>query len=172
VVIYENLAYVEFVLDGLRSQERFLELQKQVGEDSKKGKRFMSMTDPIADMLTRIRNANMANHERVEVPASKIKSEIARILHEEGYIRNYRFIEDNKQGILRLYLKYGENEEKVITNLKRISKPGRRIYVNSKDIPRVRGGLGTAILSTSKGVMTDKQCKEANVGGEVLCYIW
>jgi len=133
----------------------------------------MSMTDPIADMLTQIRNANIAEHERVEVPASKMKSGIARILHEEGFIRNYRFIKDNKQGILRLYLKYDEeNKDKVITNLRRISKPGRRIYTNAKELPRVRGGMGIAILSTSKGLMTAKQCKKANVGGEVVCYVW
>lgn len=132
----------------------------------------MSMTDPIADMLTRIRNANIAGKKRVELPASKIKSGIAHLLHEEGFIRNYRLIEDNKQGILILYLKYGENDKKVITNLKRISKPGRRIYVKAKEHPRVRGGLGIAILSTSKGVMTAKQCRENNVGGEVVCYVW
>ena len=130
------------------------------------------MTDPIADMLTRIRNANMVGHERVELPASKIKTGIARILHEEGFIRNYRFITDNKQEILRLNLKCGEDGEKVITNLKRISKSGRRIYVGVQDLPKVHSGLGIAVLSTSKGLMTDKQCREANVGGEVLCYVW
>jgi len=133
----------------------------------------MSMTDPIADMITRVRNANTAGIKRVELPASKIKVGIARILHDEGFIVSYRFIKDNKQGILRLYLKYDEEtEEKVITNLKRISKPGRRSYVDAKKLPRVRGGLGIAILSTSKGVMTAKQCREANVGGEILCYVW
>ncbi|HIE29161.1 TPA: 30S ribosomal protein S8 [Candidatus Poribacteria bacterium] len=132
----------------------------------------MSMTDPIADMLTRIRNANMVGHERVEIPASKIKEQIARILYEQGYIRNYRFIEDGKQGILRVYLKYGENKEKVITQLKRISKPGRRVYVDKDKLPRVLGGLGIAILSTSQGIMTSAQSRKAGVGGEVLCYVW
>ncbi len=133
----------------------------------------MSMTDPIADMLTRIRNANMAGHERVEIPASKIKMEIARILAEEGFVRNYRLLEEGKQGILRIYLKYGNTKkEKVITNLKRISKPGRRVYVKVDDLPRVYGDLGTAILSTSQGLKTTSQCRRAKVGGEVLCYVW
>jgi len=132
----------------------------------------MSMTDPIADMLTRIRNANRAGHERVEIPGSRLKLEIARILREDGFIRNYRLIDDRKQGILRIYLKYGENSEKVITDLKRISKPGRRVYVGIANIPRVYGNLGTAVLSTSQGVLTDLQCRKAKVGGEVLCYVW
>jgi small subunit ribosomal protein S8 len=132
----------------------------------------MSMTDPIADMLTRIRNANMVGHERVEIPASKFKEQIARILYEEGYIRNYRFIEDNKQGILRVYLKYGENKEKVITQINRISKPGRRIYVRKDQLSKVLGGLGISILSTSQGIMTSAQCRKAGVGGELLCQVW
>ena len=133
----------------------------------------MSMTDPIADMLTRIRNANMAGHERVEISASKLKSEIARTLFEEGFIRNYRLIEDGKQGIIRIYLKYGaNNKEKAITNLKRISKPGRRVYCKSDKLPRVFGDLGIAILSTSRGVKTSIECRRAKVGGEVLCYVW
>ena len=133
----------------------------------------MSMTDPIADMLTRIRNANMAGHERVEIPSSKIKAEIARILAEEGFVRNFRLLEDGKQGILRIYLKYGNTKkEKVITNLRRISKPGRRIYAKSDRLPRVFGGLGVAILSTSSGVKTTPQCRQEKVGGEVLCYVW
>jgi small subunit ribosomal protein S8 len=132
----------------------------------------MSMTDPIADMLTRIRNANTVGHERVEIPASKLKEQVAKILYEEGYIRNYRFIEDGKQGILRVYLKYGEKKEKVITQLKRISKPGRRVYVSKDELPRVIGGLGIAILSTSQGIMTAAQCRKAGVGGEVICHVW
>jgi len=132
----------------------------------------MSMTDPIADMLTRIRNANRAGHERVEIPGSKLKLEIGRILREEGFIRNYRLIDDRKQGILRIYLKYGENSEKVITDLKRISKPGRRVYVGTENLPRVYGNLGIAILSTSQGVLTAIQCRKVKVGGEVLCYVW
>ncbi len=132
----------------------------------------MSMSDPIADMLTRIRNANMIHHERVEVPASKIKENLARILHEQGFIRGYRRIEDGKQGILRLYLKYGDNKQRVITGLKRVSKPGCRVYVTASKTPRVLGGLGIAIVSTSKGLLTSSQCHRENVGGEVLCYIW
>ena len=133
----------------------------------------MSMTDPIADMLTRIRNANMAGHERVEIPASKIKAEIARILAEEGFVRNFRLLEDGKQGILRIYLKYGNTKkEKVITNLRRISTPGRRIYAKADSLPRVYGGLGVAILSTSSGIKTTPQCRREKIGGEVLCYVW
>jgi len=133
----------------------------------------MSMTDPSADMLTRIRNANMAGHERVEIPSSKVKSEIARILTEEGFVRNYRLLDDGKQGILRIYLKYGTTKkEKVITNLRRISKPGRRIYAKSDSLPSVYGGLGVAILSTSNGIKTTPQCRKEKIGGEVLCYVW
>ncbi|WP_019123525.1 30S ribosomal protein S8 [Brevibacillus massiliensis] len=132
----------------------------------------MVMTDPIADMLTRIRNANMVRHEKVEIPASNLKKEIARILKEEGFIRDAEFIEDNKQGIIRVFLKYGPNNERVITGLKRISKPGLRVYAQSTEVPRVLGGLGIAILSTSSGVMTDKQARQSRVGGEVLAYIW
>ena len=132
----------------------------------------MSMTDPIADMLTRIRNANMVRHDRVEIPASKLKLEIARILHAEGFLRNYRLIDDRKQGILRIYLKYGENQEKVITGIKRISKPGRRVYAKANGLPRVYGDLGIAILSTSQGLKTASECRKASVGGEVLCLGW
>ena len=133
----------------------------------------MAMTDPIADMLTRMRNANMAGHERVEIPASKIKLGIAHILTEEGFVRNHSFIEDGKQGILRIHLKYGaHNKEKAITNLKRISKPGRRVYVKSDKLPRVYGDLGIAILSTSQGLKTSIECRRAKIGGEVLCYVW
>ncbi|AMA74413.1 MULTISPECIES: 30S ribosomal protein S8 [Aneurinibacillus] len=132
----------------------------------------MVMTDPIADMLTRIRNANMVRHEKLEVPASKIKLAIANLLKEEGFIRDVEYVEDNKQGILRIFLKYGANNERVINGLKRISKPGLRVYAKKGEIPRVLGGLGIAILSTSKGVMTDKQARQQQVGGEVLAYIW
>lgn len=132
----------------------------------------MAMTDPIADMLTRIRNANTVRHETVIVPASKIKKEIAEILKREGFIRDAEYIEDNKQGIIRLFLKYGPNNERVITGLKRISKPGLRVYAKSQEIPRVLGGLGIAILSTSKGVMTDKEARKSQTGGEVICYVW
>ncbi|MFD2369442.1 30S ribosomal protein S8 [Brevibacillus sp. GCM10020057] len=132
----------------------------------------MVMTDPIADMLTRIRNANMVRHEKVEIPASTIKKEIARILKEEGFIRDAEFVEDNKQGIIRVFLKYGADNERVITGLKRISKPGLRVYAKHNEIPKVLGGLGCAIISTSNGVMTDKQARQAAVGGEVLAYVW
>ncbi|PTX58194.1 SSU ribosomal protein S8P [Melghirimyces profundicolus] len=132
----------------------------------------MVMTDPIADMLTRIRNANLVRHESLEVPASKLKREIAEILKREGFIRDAEYIEDGKQGILRIFLKYGPNNERVITGLKRISKPGLRVYAKSDEVPRVLRGLGIAVLSTSKGVMTDKEARQANVGGEVLAYIW
>ncbi|RDV83463.1 MULTISPECIES: 30S ribosomal protein S8 [Ammonifex] len=132
----------------------------------------MVMTDPIADFLTRIRNANMVYHSTVEIPASKIKIALASILKEEGFIKDYEVIEDGKQGIIRIYLKYGPNRERVITGLKRISKPGRRVYVRKDQIPRVLGGLGIAILSTSKGIMTDKQARKLGVGGEVICYVW
>jgi small subunit ribosomal protein S8 len=132
----------------------------------------MVMTDPIADFLTRIRNGNMVMHETVEVPGSKIKMSIANIMKEEGYIKDYEYIEDGKQGIIRIYLKYGPNKEKVITGIKRISKPGLRVYVKKDEIPRVLGGLGTAVISTSKGLMTDKKARKEGLGGEVVCYIW
>ncbi|MFU0799777.1 MAG: 30S ribosomal protein S8 [Xylanivirga thermophila] len=132
----------------------------------------MSMTDPIADMLTRIRNALVVKHETVDVPASNEKRAIATILAEEGYINGFTEIDDKKQGILRLNLKYGPNNERVISGLKRISKPGLRVYARKDEIPKVLGGLGIAILSTSKGVMTDKKARQEGVGGEVLCYIW
>lgn len=132
----------------------------------------MVMSDPIADMLTRIRNANLVRHETVEVPASKLKREIAEILKREGFIRDAEYIEDSKQGIIRLFLKYGSNNERVISGLKRISKPGLRVYTKSSEVPKVLGGLGIAILSTSKGVMTDKEARNTKSGGEVLCYVW
>lgn len=132
----------------------------------------MVMTDPVADFLTRIRNGNMVMHQTVEVPGSKMKIGLAKILKEEGYIKDFEYIEDGKQGIIRLYLKYGPNKEKVITGLKRISKPGLRVYVQKDEMPKVLGGLGTAIISTSKGLMTDKKARHEGLGGEVICYIW
>ncbi|OPA73102.1 30S ribosomal protein S8 [Paenibacillus selenitireducens] len=132
----------------------------------------MVMSDPIADMLTRIRNANVVRHETVEMPASTIKKQIAEILKREGFIRDAEYIEDNKQGIIRIFLKYGPNSERVITGLKRISKPGLRVYTKSNEVPRVLGGLGIAIISTSKGVMTDKEARQSKSGGEVVCYVW
>ncbi|MRH44848.1 30S ribosomal protein S8 [Aquibacillus halophilus] len=132
----------------------------------------MVMTDPIADMLTRIRNANMVRHEKLELPASNVKKEIAEILKREGFVRDYEFIEDNKQGVLRIFLKYGVNEERVITGLKRISKPGLRVYAKADEIPKVLNGLGIAIVSTSKGLLSDKEAREQAMGGEVLAYVW
>lgn len=129
------------------------------------------MTDPIAEMLTRIRNGNMKKHESIQVPASNMKKNLAQILLDEGYIKGYNVTEDNKQGIISIDLKYVD-DQKAISGLKRISKPGRRVYVGVEDIPRVLDGLGIAILSTSKGVMTDKQARQLGVGGEVLCYVW
>lgn len=132
----------------------------------------MHITDTIADMLTRIRNANSAKHDTVDVPASNMKKAIAQILLDEGYIKAFQVIEDGKQGVIRITLKYGENKSQVITGLRRVSKPGLRIYSNCEDMPRVMKGLGIAIISTSKGVMTDKQARKENVGGEVLAFVW
>lgn len=132
----------------------------------------MHITDSIADMLTRVRNAGAAKHETVDVPASKMKKAIAQILLDEGYIKSFQLIEDGKQGIIRIVLKYGENKTSVISGLRRVSKPGLRIYTNCEDMPKVMKGLGIAIVSTSKGVMTDKQARKENVGGEVLAFVW
>ena len=132
----------------------------------------MQISDSIADILTRIRNANTAKHATVDVPASNMKKAIAQILVDEGYIKSYQIIDDGKQGIIRITLKYGENKSQVITGLRRVSKPGLRIYSSCEDMPKVMKGLGIAIVSTSKGVMTDKKARELNVGGEVLAFIW
>ncbi|MCD7036592.1 30S ribosomal protein S8 [Metabacillus sp. GX 13764] len=132
----------------------------------------MVMTDPIADLLTRIRNANMVRHDKLEVPASKIKKEIAEILKREGFVRDVEYVEDNKQGVIRIFLKYGSNNERVITGLKRISKPGLRVYAKATEVPRVLNGLGIAIISTSQGVLTDKEARAKQAGGEVLAYVW
>jgi small subunit ribosomal protein S8 len=132
----------------------------------------MVMTDPIADFLTRIRNANSVNHDKVEIPASRLKKTMAQILKDEGMIKDFEYIEDGKQGILRVHLKYGPNKQKVISGLKRISRPGLRVYAKKDEVPRILGGLGIAIISTSQGVMTDKQARKRGLGGEVLCYIW
>lgn len=132
----------------------------------------MQITDPIADMLTRIRNANSAKHDTVEVPASNMKKAIAQILLDEGYIKAYQVVEDNKQGMIKIALKYGANKAAVIKGIRRVSKPGLRIYTDCENMPQVLKGLGTAIISTSKGVMTDKQARKENVGGEVLAFIW
>lgn len=130
------------------------------------------MTDPIADMLSRIRNANNARHKSVDIPCSNIKKEIAQILLDEGYIKGFDVVEDDKQGMIKVDLKYSEDGEKVISGLKRISKPGLRVYVKCDDVPKVLGGLGIAIISTSKGIITDKMARQEKVGGEVICYVW
>lgn len=132
----------------------------------------MQITDPIADLLTRIRNANSSKHDTVDVPASNIKKAIVDILDKEGYIKSYKVIEDGKQGVIRINLKYGPNHEKVISGLKRVSKPGLRFYAGADELPRVLKGLGIAIISTSRGIMTDKQARKFNIGGEVLAFIW
>ena len=132
----------------------------------------MQITDPIADLLTRIRNASTAKHDTVDVPASNMKKAITQILLDEGYIKGFQLIEDSKQGIIRIALKYTENKTSVISGMRRVSKPGLRIYTNREDMPKVMKGLGIAILSTSKGVMTDKQARNDNVGGEVLAFVW
>ena len=132
----------------------------------------MHITDPIADMLTRIRNANSQKHETVDIPASNMKKAIAQILVDEGYIKGYEVIEDGKQGVIHMTLKYGQNKSQVITGLRRVSKPGLRIYTGVEDMPKVMKGLGVAIISTPKGVMTDKKARKENVGGEVLAFIW
>jgi small subunit ribosomal protein S8 len=132
----------------------------------------MVMTDPIADLLTRIRNANTVNHDRIEIPGSKLKKALVEILKGEGFIRDFEWVDNGHQGLIRIYLKYGPNKTKVISGLKRISKPGLRVYAKKDEVPRVLGGLGIAILSTSKGIMTDKQARASGLGGEVLCYIW
>ncbi len=130
------------------------------------------MTDPIADMLTRIRNANTAGHETVEIPASNIKKSIAEILLNEGYISKYEVIDDNKQGIIKIEMKYGAGKERVISGIKKISKPGLKVYAKADEVPKVLGGLGIAIISTSKGVISDKEARKLGVGGEVICYVW
>ncbi len=130
------------------------------------------MSDPIADLLTRIRNAGMVYHDKVELPASRVKRDIAELLKAEGFIKDVEYIADKKQGMLRLYLKYGANRERVITGLKRISRPGLRVYAKRDEIPKVLGGLGVAVVSTSKGIMSDKQARSEGLGGEVIAYIW
>jgi small subunit ribosomal protein S8 len=129
-------------------------------------------SDPIADFLTRIRNAGMVYHDKVEIPGSNIKKALAELMKQEGFIKDYEVIEDNKQGVIRVYLKYGPNRERVITGLKRISRPGLRVYAKKDQIPKVLGGLGVAVISTSKGIMPDRQARKEGLGGEVICYIW
>lgn len=130
------------------------------------------LTDPIADMLTRIRNAVRIKNEKIDIPASRMKVEIAKILKEEGFVKSYKIIKDKKQGILRLTPKYAPDGKPIITGLKRVSTPGRRVYIGKEEIPKVMGGVGIAIITTSKGILTDKECRREGVGGEVICYIW
>lgn len=132
----------------------------------------MSMTDPVADMLTRIRNANMVKLQKVDIPSSNLKVNIANVLKQEGFIKNYKVISDNLQGVLRIYLKYIDEKDSVINEIKRVSKPGGRVYTKSEDIPVIKNGLGVAILSTSKGIITDNAARQAGVGGELICTIW
>jgi len=132
----------------------------------------MSMTDPIADMLTRIRNAGGARFDKVDIPASRMKISLAKIFKEEGFIKNYKVIKDNRQGILRVYLKFNEHQQPLIQGLRRVSKPGRRVYAGHSELPKVQGGLGVAVISTSQGVVTDRQARKLEMGGEVLCEIW
>jgi small subunit ribosomal protein S8 len=132
----------------------------------------MVVSDPIADLLTRIRNANTVNHDRIEVPGSKMKKALVQILKDEGFVRDFEWVDNGHQGIIRVYLKYGPNKTKVISGLRRISRPGLRVYAKKDQVPKVLGGLGIAILSTSQGIMTDKKARQTGLGGEVLCYIW
>ena len=132
----------------------------------------MTMTDPVADMLTRIRNANTAGHTTVDIPASKIKKSIASILKEEGYIEDFEVVEDNKQGMIKIKMKYAPGKVRVISGIRKISKPGLKVFAKSEDVPRVLGGLGIAIISTSKGVISDKEARRLGIGGEVVCYVW
>lgn len=132
----------------------------------------MVMTDPIADMLTRIRNASKVKFDKVDIPSSRIKGEIVKILKEEGFIKNYKFLKDKRQGLIRVYLKYTQDERQILTGIKRVSTPGRRVYSSVDEIPHVKGGLGVAILSTPKGILTDKEARQSKIGGEVLCYVW
>ncbi|MEW6386093.1 MAG: 30S ribosomal protein S8 [Thermodesulfobacteriota bacterium] len=132
----------------------------------------MSMTDPLADMLTRIRNAGRAGFDKVDIPASRLKISLARVFKDEGFIKNYKVIKDNRQGLLRIYLKFDDQQKLLIQGLRRISRPGRRVYAGHEELPRVQGGLGVAVISTSKGVITDRQARKLKVGGEVLCEIW
>ena len=132
----------------------------------------MVMTDPIADLLTRIRNANVVHHDKVEIPASKIKRAVVQILKEEGFVKDFELLPDGKQGILRVSLKYGPERDRVITGIKRISKPGLRVYAKKEQLPKVLGGLGIAIISTSQGIMSDKQARKSGLGGEVIAYVW
>jgi small subunit ribosomal protein S8 len=132
----------------------------------------MNLTDPIADMLTRIRNANSVGKDRVDIPASKVKTSIGELLKDEGFINDVKLVERKPQNMIRVYLKYGDNDEKVISGIKRISKPGLRVYVGKDEVPQVLGGLGIAVISTSQGVMSDKEARDKGIGGEVVCYVW
>jgi small subunit ribosomal protein S8 len=167
------MGYAVSALESLLIKGKSPELRRQVGRLFQKGDRtVMTMTDPIADMLTRIRNANTVGHEMVDVPASKMKKSIAAILTDEGYIKGYDVIEDEKQGIIRITMKYGQGKERVISGIKKISKPGLKVYAKANEVPKVLNGLGIAIISTSNGVISDKEARKLGVGGEVVCYVW
>lgn len=161
------MLYAEYALDFWRMLGKFPGLSSQVGKGV-----ITMMTDVISDMLTRIKNAITVRADKVDIPASRLKIEIAKILKEEGFIKSYKIIKDKKQGMLRINLKYTPEGNSVISNLKRVSKPGRRVYVGKGEIPHVMGGLGLAILTTSQGIMTDKECRQRGIGGEVICYVW
>jgi small subunit ribosomal protein S8 len=167
------MVYAVSVSGCLHTGARFRVFARQAGKQQLKEVDGMQITDTIADMLTRIRNANSAKHNSVDIPASNMKKAIAQILVDEGYVKSYQTINDDKQGIIRIFLKYqGPNKTPVLQGLRRVSKPGLRIYTKCEDMPKVMRGIGTAIISTSKGVMTDKQARRENVGGEVLAFVW
>ncbi len=168
----ESRMYIDVLEHRMNEQQRSYTRKRRARRARKGEQAVMTMTDPIADMLTRIRNANIAGHETVEIPASKIKKSIAGILQEEGYINGFEVIEDNKQGMIKVQMKYGADKEKVISGIKKISKPGLKVYAKATEIPRVLGGLGIAIISTSNGVISDKEARKLGVGGEVICYVW
>jgi small subunit ribosomal protein S8 len=173
IQFFANLSYAVFASGNWLIKDKFRALRRLVGKSNlRKEVIRMVMTDPVADMLTRIRNANAVRHESLEVPGSRLKREIAEILKREGFIKEVEYVEDNKQGMIRIFLKYGPNQEKVITGLKRISKPGLRVYAKADEVPRVLSGLGIAIVSTSTGIITDKEARKQSVGGEVLAYVW
>lgn len=163
------MAYAVYVSENSHTKGKSPALKKRAGRQKEELK--MAFSDPIADMLTRIRNANAAKHQSVDIPASKFKKKLAEILLEEGYIKNFELIDEGVQGKIRVELKY-DDDRRVITGIRRISKPGLRVYANKNEIPKVLGGLGTAVISTSNGVLTDKDARKMGVGGEVICYVW
>ena len=169
--IYANLGYAVFVFAGWPSPVRFQELENQAGNHIRTGGK-VTVSDPIADMLTRIRNAVTARHDSVQIPASKIKLGIARILKEEGFISDYEVLRGKPYRVIKIFLKYTDENKSALSGLERVSKPGLRVHVQRKEIPRVYGGMGIAVLSTSRGVMTGQQAWRQGIGGELLCYVW